>query len=442
MGLVPWGRRRGAESVRAKLGTTTAQFVDPRPGPVQGRFRSADNPHDVRTAGACVRQRFTIGRTAPIDDEGEWEDAFWRTHLYVGIGSFTLGALLLLVYLVLTPRGSHRVLLVWMVLTSIVVWWTVFGPVGARAIASQRRDRRDLFFFCWSLTTLTLIALSAFLDGGEKSPLSILLVLPVLFAGLVYPPRQVGWLAVLALGSFLALAASGGALPARAVVTGAMLGLTGAISVTAAVNRDIKDEARRRLATRLHDLATSDGLTGCRTHRSFGEALEAEGNRARRYGSVFSVVMVDIDSFKAINDTLGHDVGDATLRSVAAALTAAARVGDVTGRVGGDEFAVLLPETDHDQALQVTRRLQEVVRAARMPVPVTVSYGWSSWCGPTDTEADVRRRADQALYAAKRAGRDRLAEWDPNCEGTASAGPVRPHSAPVIVMERAPGTHR
>ncbi len=360
-----------------------------------------------------MSQRFTIVRAAPIDDEGEWEDAFWRMHLYVGLGAFTLGAFLLLLYLRLTPHGPHRVLLSAIALTSVAVWLGVFFPLGMRCIAN---DRRDVFFFAWSMTTLALIALCAALDGGEKSPLSILLVLPVLFSGLVYPPLQVGALAILGVVLFSGVAATGSTLPPRALVTGVMLGLTGTISVVAAVNREIKDEARRQLARKLHELATHDGLTGCLSHHAFSDALESEGNRARRNGKAFSVVMADIDSFKKINDSNGHDVGDATLRAVAAALSGAARTADVTGRLGGDEFAVLLPETDHRQAHRVARRFQEAVRAAPTTVPVTVSFGTASWSGPSDLATEVLRRADRALYAAKDAGRDRLVAWEPGAE--------------------------
>ncbi len=146
-----------------------------------------------------MRQRLSL-RSAPIDDEGEWEEAFWRLHLFAGIGSFTLGALLLLIYLRLTPHGPHRVLLGAVALGSVVAWLALFGPLGVRAIGSRWQGT---FFFCWSVITLALIAACATLDGGEKSPLSILLVLPVLFAGLVYPPRQVAALAVLSLVVFL-----------------------------------------------------------------------------------------------------------------------------------------------------------------------------------------------------------------------------------------------
>jgi diguanylate cyclase (GGDEF)-like protein len=324
-------------------------------------------------------------------------------------------------------------------LGSVVGWLTVFAPLGVRAIASKRREP---FFFVWSVTTLSLIATVAALDGGEKSPLSILLVLPVLFSGLVYPPAQVGALAVMAVVAFTIVAATGSTLPPRALVTGVMLGLTGIISLTAAMNRAIKDGARRQLAQKLHDLAHHDGLTGCLTYHAFGDALEYEGKRARRYGNAFSVVMADIDSFKKVNDVNGHDIGDATLRAVSRALSEAARTADKTGRIGGDEFAVLLPETDHGQALRVAHRLQDAVRAAPTPVPVTVSYGTASWSGPTDTAADVLRRADRALYSAKDAGRDRLAVWEPSAD---LVRPLRPQptspsyaAAPTAVLEDNP----
>jgi diguanylate cyclase (GGDEF)-like protein len=361
---------------------------------------------------------------APIDDEGEWEDAFWRLHLFAGIGAFTLGALLLLIYLRLTPHGPHRTLLAGLALGSVVVWLTVFAPLGIRAIASKRREP---FFFVWSVTTLALISTVAALDGGEKSPLSILLVLPILFSGLVYPARQVGALAVLSIAFFAIVAATGSTLPPRALVTGVMLGLTGIISLTAALNRDIKDGARRRLAQKLHDLATHDGLTGCLTYHAFSDALESEGKRARRYASAFSVVMADIDSFKKINDVNGHDVGDAALGAVSRALCEAARGADKIGRIGGDEFAILLPETDRGQALRVAHRFQDAVRAAPTPVPVTVSYGTASWSGPSDSAADVLRRADRALYSAKDAGRDRLAVWEP---GADTVRPIRGDRTP------------
>ncbi len=207
------------------------------------------------------------------------------------------------------------------------------------------------------------------------------------------------------------------------MVTGVLLGLTGTISVIAAVNRETKDEARRRLARRLRELATHDDLTGCLRYHAFGEALEIESSRARRYGPVFSVVMADIDSFKEINDANGHQVGDATLRAVALALAEGGRGADVIGRIGGDEFAILLPETDAHEVLRVAHRLQQAVRVVRTPVPVTVSYGVSSWCGPNDGAADVIRRADRALYSAKEAGRDRLVAWEPGIDRIRSLQP-------------------
>lgn len=195
-------------------------------------------------------------------------------------------------------------------------------------------------------------------------------------------------------------------------MTGVSLGLVGGIAVMAAINRNAHDRNRRQLTARLHKLATRDGLTGCLTYQAFQDALTAEAARTRRHGRPFSVVMVDLDSFKHINDAHGHDVGDATLRGVVQALLAAARTTDVVGRLGGDELAVLLPETNAAQAPLVAARFQWHARSAQTPVDVTVSFGTATWSDQFDSPAEVIRHADQALYAAKRAGRDRLVVWE------------------------------
>ncbi len=128
--------------------------------------------------------------------------------------------------------------------------------------------------------------------------------------------------------------------------------------------------------------------------------------------------MVDLDSFKDINDEHGHDVGDATLRAVVQGLLAAARTTDVVGRLGGDELAVLLPDTDAEQAPLVAERFRTHARSAQTPVGVTVSFGTATWSNELESPADVIRHADQALYSAKHAGRDRLVVWE-HCLGNA-----------------------
>lgn len=336
-------------------------------------------------------------------------DAFWRRHLDMGVAAFELGGLALLSYAFLTPHGPHRASLEILTGALMASWLVVFVPLGRWAVTTEWRRP---FFLIWSLSTLAAIAAPVALDGGAKSPLGPLLVLPVLFAAIVYPPLEVGVMALLSEILFVSVVlAEPGRGASRSLVTALMLALAGGISLMASVNRYVQERTRSRLSGRLHQLATRDGLTGCLTYRAFHEALEAEATRAVRYRHPFSVVIADLDSFKAINDTYGHDVGDHVVREVAGAMRAGARAPDVVGRIGGDEFAILLPETSSVRAEQVAHRLQAHVRNCALPVSVTVSYGTATWLGPGDNLEDVIRRADQALYAAKHAGRDRLGVW-------------------------------
>jgi diguanylate cyclase (GGDEF)-like protein len=341
---------------------------------------------------------------------GELDAAMWRRHLFMGIGSFTLGALLLFGYLMFTPHGPHRAVLIAIDAAGAACWLGVFAPIGTRLLQTKWRVP---FFFIWSVTTLVLIATAA---------ITGLLVLPVLFAALVYPLIPVIALAVVEDIFFVIVAMTGPvASPSRVTMTGVSLCLAGSVAVMAAINRAAQERDRQTLTARLHKLATRDGLTGCLTYQAFQDALEAEEARTRRYGRPFSVAMVDLDSFKDINDTHGHALGDATLRSMAQALLAAARNTDIVGRIGGDEFAVLLPETDTAQAPLVAQRLQSHARSAETPVGVTVSLGISTWSDRFDSAAEVRRRADHALYSAKHAGRDRLVMWETECRASLDA---------------------
>ena len=350
---------------------------------------------------------------------GEWEYSLWRRHLFMGIGSFTLGAALLLGYLMLTPHGPHRGWLIAIDIAGAALWLGVFAPIGRRVLQTRWRIP---FFFVWSITTLVLIATAAGLDGGIESPITSLLVLPVLFAALVYPLTTVIALAVVEDIFYVIVALTGPIVsPSRVTMTGVSVGLAGGIAVMAAINRTAQDGDRQRLTDRLHTLATRDGLTGCLTYQAFQDALGTEEARARRYRRPFSVAMVDLDFFKAINDSHGHAVGDATLRCMAQALLRAAHASDIVGRIGGDEFAVLLPETDAGQASLVAQRLQSHARTAETPVYLTASLGTATWSDRFDNAEEVVRRADQALYAAKHAGRDRLVVWGAESPGSFDA---------------------
>jgi len=335
--------------------------------------------------------------------------SLWRRHLYMGIASFVLGGGMFLVYIALTFHRPQRGLIMTLDIAAIVASLGIVGPVGTRLIATRWRD---LFFFSWSVGTLAVIAIPLALDGGAGSPLASFLVLPVLFGGLLYRLHAVIGLACLALGCLGLLFLTGVPVSGtRAIPTAIMIGVAGAISVTASMNRNIWEQERKALTASLHRLATHDGLTGCLNYQAFQDAVIHEGTRAERYDRPLSVVIADLDGFKAVNDFYGHGVGDETLRGVAHAMHMGVRSTDLVGRIGGDEFAVLLPEAPTTEAKLIVERIQEQMRSMITPASVTLSFGVSTWQAEADSATELLQRADTALYEAKRSGRNRVVTW-------------------------------
>jgi diguanylate cyclase (GGDEF)-like protein len=144
-------------------------------------------------------------------------------------------------------------------------------------------------------------------------------------------------------------------------------------------------------------------LTGLLNRRAFLERLQEETRRAARHPAPLSLLLLDVDHLKELNDDGGHDAGDAALIAVAAAIQISCRSIDVGARWGGDEFTVLLPSTSKDDARAVAERIQETLRARG----TTVSVGISS-AVPDRPSTDLLSAADASLYEAKRAGRDRI----------------------------------
>lgn len=168
------------------------------------------------------------------------------------------------------------------------------------------------------------------------------------------------------------------------------------------------NERMRQRKRELEQDTRIDPHTGLATRRQWQVQVEAEVRRFRRYGTVASLLMVDIDHFKQINDAAGHLVGDQVIRQVAACLTDTLRGSDAAGRFGGDEFGVLLPGTAREAAMDVARRLGQLVRerVRNLGRPVTLSIGVAE-IGPGLEEFESwTAAADAALYRAKAAGRD------------------------------------
>jgi diguanylate cyclase (GGDEF)-like protein len=160
--------------------------------------------------------------------------------------------------------------------------------------------------------------------------------------------------------------------------------------------------------------AYTDYLTGLANRRHFLEQAENELARTLRYGRELSILMLDLDHFKQVNDTYGHKVGDLVLKRLSELCRATLRDVDVVGRIGGEEFAVLLPETGTAQAMDTAERLRSSIAAAHvtpesgLPVHFTVSFGVTT-LSEKDTNIDILlNQADQALYRAKRDGRNRV----------------------------------
>jgi diguanylate cyclase (GGDEF)-like protein len=158
------------------------------------------------------------------------------------------------------------------------------------------------------------------------------------------------------------------------------------------------------------EMARTDYLTGAFNGRSFGETAAAEIARARRHAHPFSVAYIDVDDFKQVNDRQGHSTGDRLLKTVADALRSNVRGVDTVARIGGDEFAVLMPETDARAAQVVMRRMRRrlLEETRRAGWPVTISVGVVTFALPPDSVDDVLRAADDAMYSAKRGGKNSL----------------------------------
>ncbi len=176
-----------------------------------------------------------------------------------------------------------------------------------------------------------------------------------------------------------------------------------------AVARDVS--GRRTLEEELRRLATTDSLTGASNRRHFLELASAELKRSRRYGAPLAVLMLDIDHFKQVNDSFGHDAGDEVLKKLVDCCLQTLRSSDLFGRFGGEEFAALLPETSEQAALQTCERLcQELsglrIRTHRGEVRITVSIGLTMLTGSDQDFDSLLKRADNALYEAKNAGRN------------------------------------
>jgi len=173
---------------------------------------------------------------------------------------------------------------------------------------------------------------------------------------------------------------------------------------------------RKRLERHLRKVAQLDSLTRLYNHNSINQRLEAEFLRAKRYGSSLSCMMIDLDHFKVINDEFGHQKGDQVIKQVANTLKGSIRQVDVIGRYGGDEFFVILPETETKNAITAAKRIQKIFESKKFKIrnavyiEIALSIGISGYPAKgVKAYRELVTRADKAMYAAKKSGRNRIA---------------------------------
>jgi len=317
----------------------------------------------------------------------DFETRYWLRTAAAGSWVTILMSSAGVAYLLLFAAPEHRLGLAVMLavslssglLTLLVVPWR-------RIVASPRRER---VFLGWAFLTVVMIWVLALVDGGSESPLQLALFLPMVFAALSFPVRNVVSTVLLALLAFIALVAGGGLTGGYVLVFAAVLVGTATMAVWQAKNHD---SWRRELARS----STIDPLTQLLNRRGFAMASEGAFGGLARDGRPVTLAVIDLDYLKAYNDENGHQAGDELLCWVGGRLAEAVRAGDAVARLGGDEFAVLLPDTGPVAAAPIITRLSSLL-AERAPHCVGIATA------PEEGTSfdDLYRNADAALYERK-----------------------------------------
>ncbi len=338
---------------------------------------------------------------------------------------------------------------------------TVFGLALlaiARAAPEWFERHVNPLAFSYSLIVAWSIAMMCFLHRGYESPYYAGINLLIMAVGLLF-----SWRTLMAVGFNLAIYAFYMAPLALGLtpITEVPIALsnqfflisTAIITVASQIHRRRLERreydaqvAQQHLLAEVQTMATIDWLTNLYNRRHFFRVGEEEIARARRYDHPISVIMIDIDHFKLINDTHGHSVGDEVLSAIAKRILDGLRQSDIAGRYGGEEFAVVLPETDLPSAASiVAERLRDTIASrpidtAEGPLSVTISVGVAGVDTARENLLDALTHADSGLYAAKHAGRNRVIRWTPvlrDVEAPAGPGADAPGTAPPPAAEEA-----
>jgi diguanylate cyclase (GGDEF)-like protein len=344
--------------------------------------------------------------------EGDIDRAFWERQTRAG-NVLNLGIVLLdLAYAALTwSTGPNRPALLAVNLAALAGIVGAMVTVPAWRIA--RSEQRTAVFVGWSIAGSLLVTYGTWLDGGLGSPMAWLLPISVMFTAMMHRPPLVLASAACALGGYLLLALDDGRFGENVWQALTPAGYLVAVGYAGAVNARSRwghYDDQVALRDELALLADHDGLTGLLNHRAFRGWLDREVALAREHGTVLTLLAIDLDHFKAVNDVHGHAAGDEVLRATAGAIVGATRDVDVIGRIGGEEFCVALPGTDHGAGALIAERVRRAIAGAShgQPWTVTASVGLGCFPHDSDTAGGLLDAADRALYVAKRAGRNQV----------------------------------
>jgi diguanylate cyclase (GGDEF)-like protein len=273
----------------------------------------------------------------------------------------------------------------------------------------EKEESTSLFFkFCVAALAFILVSGVAFADFATdyKTSISLLYLVPIILA-VWYSWGIIGYMLAILGGSSDSILTiifnqQHGGITTLNSVTQSIFFLAFAYLLT----------ARKKMIGRLKLLSRTDPLTELVNSRYFFEVGNIEIERAFRYKHPFSLVYIDMDDFKKVNDTLGHSAGDALLREVASKVRSTIRKTDMMARLGGDEFAVLLPETDVDNARSAVKRIQASLTGIKIqkPGPVTFSIGVVTNTGHPCPFDEMISEADSLMYEAKRSGKNAVRE--------------------------------
>ncbi len=181
------------------------------------------------------------------------------------------------------------------------------------------------------------------------------------------------------------------------------------LALSRALERRYLVKENKRLFEEIQRLAVTDSLTGLYNRHKLQDSLDTEVERAKRYSRPLSIIMIDMDELKVINDTFGHAAGDEALKLVSRSIQRSIRKVDLGTRFGGDEFIVLLPEADREEAAAVAKRIREAILAVEFESgKLSVSMGVVQWHSGFETSKDFVHAADEAMYLAKRSDGERL----------------------------------